>query len=330
MVKFNVLDCTLRDGGYVNNWMFGQEIARDVVANLCASGVEFVELGYLRDEEYEKERTVFSHIEQVNNLILDFSSQTKFLAMIDYGKFEMSKIVPKTENVKLDGIRVAFKKNDINSVFDYLKQVKDAGYCLFVNPTSVDAYSDDEFVQLVNRVNELKPYSFSLVDTNGGMTLADLKRLFDLINKNLSEDILPCFHFHNNLKLAFSLAQYLISVAQRDLIIDSTILGIGRATGNVCTELLVSYINNLGVKKYQTEIFDALISKYFEPIYAKFSWGEATPYYLSAVNHCHPNYAKFLVEHNVSPSLMSKCFEQIPQENKFVYNQAIIEQLCRF
>ena len=45
MGSISVLDCTLRDGGYVNNWSFGQEAICGVIGGLEESGVNILELG---------------------------------------------------------------------------------------------------------------------------------------------------------------------------------------------------------------------------------------------------------------------------------------------
>ena len=42
-----ILDCTLRDGGYVNNWEFGRHAIASILDKLEAGGVEIVECGFL-------------------------------------------------------------------------------------------------------------------------------------------------------------------------------------------------------------------------------------------------------------------------------------------
>ena len=121
MFNIKVLDCTLRDGGYVNNWDFGLSLSQKFIKNIDEAKIEYAEIGFLKDTEYNQEKTVFSDIKQVNNIIpTDFKHYSKIVAMIVYGNFDVSKIVPKTEDITLDDIRVTFKKNEIESVFDYL------------------------------------------------------------------------------------------------------------------------------------------------------------------------------------------------------------------
>lgn len=69
MNKINLLDCTLRDGGYVNDWRFGQEAIQDMTEKLANTNVDILEIGFLKDEPYQPDRTVFNSMDQVKKLI---------------------------------------------------------------------------------------------------------------------------------------------------------------------------------------------------------------------------------------------------------------------
>lgn len=330
MFNIKVLDCTLRDGGYVNNWDFGLTLSQKFLKNIDNACIEYAEIGFLKDSEYNQEKTVFNEIEQIKNVIpRNFKHNFKIVAMIVYGKFNVNKIVPKTQDVVLDAIRVTFKKNEIESVFDYLEKIKLAGYQLFVNPTNVESYSDEELLNLIKKVNMLNPYGFSIVDTNGVLKENDLLRLYHLINHNLKKDIALCFHSHNNLQLSFSNAQCLIkSCHNRELVIDSTVFGMGRGAGNLCTELLTQYLNDNYNANYNIIPILKIIDEQINPIFAKTPWGYSVPYYLAATNHCHPNYAKYLVDKQTVPvEVINALLSAIPQQKKSTYNQELIKQI---
>lgn len=330
MFNIKVLDCTLRDGGYVNNWDFGLALSQKFLKNINKAHIEYVEIGFLNDSEYNKEKTLFSEIEQIKNIIpVNFEHNSKIVAMIVYGNFDINKIVPKTDDVVLDAIRVTFKKNEIEMVFDYLKKIKLAGYQLFVNPTNVELYSDEELLNLIKKVNELEPYGFSIVDTNGVLKENDLLRLYHLINHNLKKDITLCFHSHNNLQLSFSNAQCLIkNCHNRELIIDSTVFGMGRGAGNLCTELLIQYLNDNCNANYDIIPILKIIDEQINPIFVQTPWGYSVPYYLAATNHCHPNYAKYLVDKQTVPvELINELLKLIPNDKKSGYDMNLIKQL---
>ena len=44
--KIVLLDCTLRDGGYYNNWDFPKNLISKYLKSMAASGVEFAEIGF--------------------------------------------------------------------------------------------------------------------------------------------------------------------------------------------------------------------------------------------------------------------------------------------
>ena len=69
MNNIKLLDCTLRDGGYVNNWEFGYDRIKNIIKFLEKSGAEILELGFMRDEQYKKDRAIYNSIAQVVDVI---------------------------------------------------------------------------------------------------------------------------------------------------------------------------------------------------------------------------------------------------------------------
>ena len=170
--------------------------------------------------------------------------------MINYGEFSLEKI-PVYQGKGIQGIRVAFHKKDADKATEYCRKLKEKGYMVFVQPMISLSYSDTEFIQLIQRVNEIKPYAFYIVDSFGMMKRKNLLRLFYMVEHNLSEDIWVGFHSHNNLQLAYSNAQSLIEAqTTRNIIIDTSVYGMGRGAGNLNTELFADYLNEYTEKKY--------------------------------------------------------------------------------
>ena len=58
--SIKVLDCTLRDGGYILDWMFGYKSIKSIVENLSSSGVDFIESGFLKECILDCDKTFFS------------------------------------------------------------------------------------------------------------------------------------------------------------------------------------------------------------------------------------------------------------------------------
>lgn len=327
-MNIKILDCTLRDGGYVNNWEFGLKNSKTIVERLCQAKIDYLEVGFLQNAEYTSSKTIFNNIQEVNNVV-PANCTSNIVGMIVYGKFDINKIIPKTDDIKLNSIRVTFKKHEINTVFPYLEKIKDCGYKLFINPTNIESYSDKEILDIIERVNKIQPYGFSIVDTNGVLKEKNIQRLFYLIDNNLDEKIKLGFHSHNNLQLSFSNAQCLIKNSQnRELIIDSTVFGMGRGAGNLCTELITQYINDNYNENYDLIPILKIIDEQINPIFAQTPWGYSVPYYLAATNHCHPNYAKYLVDKQTVPvEVINDLLKTIPHNKKSNCDIDLIKQI---
>lgn len=323
-----ILDCTLRDGGYVNNFAFGEDTAKQIVSGLVESGVEYVEVGFFRNTKSDTETTVFTSFSDVEHLLPATKNNSKYYAMIVYGKFDIDKIPPKSQT-KIDGIRVTFKKKEIDEALAYIKQIQDKGYIVSANPTGVHQYSDNELLSLVENINQYNPNIFAIVDTLGLLKSDELLRIFYLINHNLNENMTIAFHSHNNLQLSFSNAQALLATnTKRDLIIDASVRGMGRGAGNLCTELLLQYMNDNFDKKYNLIPILKIIDEQIDKIYATNPWGYNVPYYLAASLKCHPNYASFLTDKaSISVESISEILALIPENKKSNYDEKLIQEL---
>ncbi len=330
MYDIKILDSTLRDGGYVNNWLFGFNEIKSIIENLNNAQMDYIEVGFLKDCEYDKEKSSFNQIEDVNNIISKFKIFSKFAVMVDFGHFDQSKIIPKTSEIKLDSIRVTFKKHEVNDVLSFLNMIKRNGYELFVNPANIDTYSDEELLELIRKINAIKPYGFTIVDTTGALEDNNILKLYSIIDRNLDKDVVLGFHSHNNLQLSFSNAQCLMKINKaRKLLIDSTIFGMGRGAGNLCTELLIDYVNEHFNGSYNIVPILQIIDKYINPIFFRTPWGYSVSYCLAAKNHCHPNYVKYMLENDInSVETINKFLKLIPNNKKSIFDLDFIRNIC--
>ncbi len=314
MNGIKVLDCTFRDGGYVNNWEFGQENIEQILHNLVNSKLDYIELGYLKSVEYDRNKTIFSSIEDIKKICETYSEQ-EFCVMINYGDFQIEDLPQ--NNIKNLNIRLAFKKKDINSAIEDGYNLKNKGYKIFINPMVTDSYADDELIKLITEVNKIQPVALTIVDTLGEMVEENIEKLYQIIEKNLDKNIALCFHSHNNMQKSFANTQYLIDLCKtHNLVIDASVFGMGRGAGNLCTELITQDINKNYYTKYDASKIIEIGKTYIMPIYEKKPWGCSAEYYLAALNHCHPDYAKYLKDKQLSGETISQILQSIPEEKK--------------
>lgn len=326
MNKVKILDCTLRDGGYCNQWDFGLQNARKIVNGLIQANVDIIECGILCEGKFLDGKTKFGDIAHINKILPANRENHLFVCLMNYGEYDVDNL-PECCNDSVEGIRVAFHKNDMEKALDLCKKIKQKGYWIFIQPMVSLEYSDEEFIKLIHKANELEPYAFYIVDSFGRMTRKDIVRLFYLVEHNLDRKIMIGFHGHNNLQLAFSNAQALVDInTKRMLIIDSCIMGMGRGAGNLNTELFIDYINEDG--KYIVEPILKVIDDVINIFHIKKSWGFSLPNYLSAIHNVHPNYASFLSEKNtLTVQNINEILTLIQQNKKATFDKSYIENL---
>lgn len=328
MTNIKILDCTLRDGGYINNWEFGYQNIQTIISLLNSAHIDFIETGFMRYGINNPEQSLYGNFQQIKGFISPNINSDKLFGMIALGEFPIEK-VPEAKDSLIKGIRLIFKKHQLSQALTYCKTLKNKGYKLFINPTFIDQYSDEELFNLIGEINKINPYAMTIVDSMGVLKEKELLHIHNIIDNNLNESIALGFHSHNNLKLSFSNAQCLLKAnASRELIIDSTVFGMGRGAGNICTELLTQYLNDNYNGEYNLVPILKIVEEIINPIFKKQPWGYSVPYYLAAINHCHPNYAKYLIDkQSVSIDVINQILTAIPNEKKAIYDSELIEKM---
>lgn len=328
MRNVKILDCTLRDGGYINNWKFGKRVINDTVNNLKDAGIDIIECGFLRSVEYEEDTSVFSSVAQIESIITPKKENCMYVVMVELNKYQPELLDEYTGN-SVDGIRLTFRKKEWEKAKIVSQEIIQKGYKLFIQPVGTCTYSDDELLHLIKDVNRLKPYAFYLVDTLGMLYRDDMRRFYYLINNHLDKEICIGFHSHNNLQMSFANAQELIRLNQkRTIIVDTSVYGMGRGVGNLATELFVDYINNNIEQRYSLFPILNIADKYLMPIYAQQRWGYDLPYFLSATVKCHPNYAAYLMRRQtLSIEKIMQLLSLIPINFRDEYDEKLIERL---
>jgi 4-hydroxy 2-oxovalerate aldolase len=326
-----LLDCTLRDGGYVNDWRFGYLTIRSVVTRLDSAGIDIIECGFLDSYvECDKDRSLYPDIHSVaKTLANSLPKRAMLVAMIDFGRFSQDLLIPKSEAV-LDGIRLIFKKENIDEALKYARDIKRLGYKLFLNPVALTSYSDMELLLLIEKINEVEPFGMSIVDTYGLMFDNDVEKYVYLIDSNLNQKTALGYHTHNNLQMGNAhCVSYINRHLSRATVVDSSILGMGKNAGNACTELIGSYIEKVGLKQLDiSHIFECAYTDILK-FNVKQNWGYGLDNLLSAIHDCSPNWIKFLMNKNtLSIKGIRTILDSLPFEKREVsyFNQVTAEQ----
>lgn len=328
MANIKILDCTLRDGGYINEWQFGYQNIKSILNRLAKADIDIVECGFLEDSEYSEDYSFFSNVDQIEKFLPLDKRPTQYVAMTRYGHLDITRL-KEYDGKSIEGIRVTFHENEAEEAIEYCRQIQDKGYKVYVQPVGTTSYTDSYLLKIIEIVNSIKPYAFYIVDTLGLMKKNDLLRLFYLVDNNLHKDIIIGFHSHNNLQLSFSNAQELAELhTNRSIIVDSSVYGMGRGAGNLNTELITQHLNSLKNTNYSTEYLLEIIDETIIPLSEKYSWGYSVPYYLAAINNCHPNYATYLMNRKTLPvKSIGNILNMITQDKRELYNEQYIFDL---
>ncbi len=332
MNNIKLLDCTLRDGGYVNDWEFGYDNIINVFERLISAGIDIVEVGFLDDRRiFDINRTIMPDCNAVNKIYGGLDKEKSLIVgMIDYGTCGIENILPCNECF-LDGIRIIFKKEIMHQAISFCRQVKDLGYKIFVQAVSITSYCDDEMMELLELVNDLKPYAFSLVDTYGLLyNKQELVHYYNLTDKYMNNSIGLGYHSHNNFQLAYANCVELLESPpeNRIFLVDGTLYGMGKSAGNAPLELLAMYMNEHLNKNYNLgQILEAIDVTILE-IYRKIPWGYNFKFFMSASNDCHPNYVTYLMDKKtLSIKSINEILSGIESDKKLLYDKACIETL---
>lgn len=325
-----VLDCTLRDGGYVNNWNFGNGALTYIYDRLNLSGVDIIEIGFLdQNHQYDVNRTIQPDTSSMTKVFEKTTKKkTMIVAMIDYGTCSLDNIQPRSETM-LDGIRVIFKKENMYNAIEFGKGLIEKGYDLFLNMVSITSYDENDIIEFSKKVNLIKPFAVSLVDTYGLMHKEQMHFYFDLLNANLDSSIRIGYHSHNNFQLAYSNTIEILKLnGERSIILDGSLYGMGKSAGNAPTELLAMHLNETYGKEYDMNQILEAIDVNILPIYEKQYWGYGFQYYISAMNDCHPNYVNHLMnKRSLSIKDLNNILHEIKKELRLAFNEQHIEEL---
>lgn len=296
MSKIKLLDCTLRDGGFINEWRFGKEVILNIIERLNLAGIDFIELGYLRDfVKYDINNSQFSSTDDAQNILSKIQIDKKITLILDYGACDINNIHPALKT-KIYGIRLTFKKSEIQKAFEFAIQLQNLGYKVFLQPVNIMGFSTQELLRVIQNANKINPETLCIVDTYGFMDRHDLLEKFYLLDGNLHKNIKIGYHSHNNLQLAYSNCVELIEHnTQREIILDCSVFGMGKGAGNAHTELLASYLNKKYNFKYNIEQILEIIDIYIEKERQRHFWGYSLLYYLAAITKTHHSYVRFLL-----------------------------------
>lgn len=326
--QIQLLDCTLRDGAYIVDAMFGEPALRGILKKLNEANVDIIECGWLKNKKHEAGATFFHVPSDIKKYMEKKNPDSIYVAMIDWDRYDLSQL-PACDGDSIDAIRVVFPQGHFREGIALGKIICEKGYKVFFQAANTLGYSDEELIELAREVNRARPEGLSIVDTFGAMYGSDLEHIVKLLDEHLAEDIKMGFHSHNNQQMSFSLSMQfaeLLGKSGREGIIDASLCGMGRGAGNATTELVANYLNRKQHGNYDMNAILDAIDMYMGYFQANYRWGYSTPYFIAGMYCTHVNNIAYLLNnHRTTAKDMNYIIEALSPEDRRRYDYDLLE-----
>ncbi len=287
-LNYKILDCTLRDGGYYNNWNFSFRLIQDYLNSIGKTNIEYVELGF---RGFYKNKNIGLTGYTDDNLInkLNFPESLKIGVMVNASDLFKNNLSPLKNlkrlfpniNKKISFVRFACHYDEIFGLRDCIRWLSQNRVSVFINIMQISEINLDKLKKVCLNLSKTNVEALYFADSLGALEIKKFKKFIQLTDKYWKKDL--GLHAHDNLNLALKNSKFAIKNNFRW--IDCTIMGMGRGPGNLKTEEILKKVDREQVKKIKT-----LKIKYFEDLKKKYRWGTNYYYKEAAKRKIHPTY----------------------------------------
>lgn len=287
-----VVDCTLRDGGLVNNFEFSDEFVKELYRTNIKAGVDYMEFGYKASKDiFKKEdfgKWKFCDEEDIRAIVGNNDFDLKIAVMTDVGRTDYKNDILKKEDSVIDMVRTATYIHQIPTAIEMIQDAHEKGYETTVNIMAISKVREEELQNGLEILAESDVDVIYLVDSFGAFYPEQVRRLTDKymdIAEKHGKRI--GIHAHNNQQLAF--ANTIEAASKGASLLDATVSGMGRGAGNCFMESLLAFLRN---PRYNMVPVMDFVEKYIGAEREKGSvWGYDIPYLLTGVLNAHPSSA---------------------------------------
>jgi 4-hydroxy 2-oxovalerate aldolase len=286
--QIKVLDCTIRDGGLMNEWKFDDDFVRAVYRACVEAGVDYMEMGYRTSEKYFSRKDngpwKFCWEEDVRRIVGDNDTALKLSVMADIGRVDYDDFLPASESV-FDMVRVACYIHQMDVAIATAEHCMDKGYEVTINLMAASKVMERDLDEALDDVAKSRVPVLYIVDSFGAMYCEQVEALAKKYLAALPGRTIG-FHGHNNRQLAF--ANTIEAIIHNCNMLDASLLGVGRGAGNCPLECLMSFLKN---PKFRVRPLLKVIQEKLVPLSKQIAWGYHIPYLITGVLNEHPRAA---------------------------------------
>ncbi|MBT3261226.1 hypothetical protein HOC37_01800 [bacterium] len=327
MKKTTILDCTLRDGGYYNNWNFDLNLIEKLIDALSKSGVDIVEMGYksLNTNQFYGlckycSESQLQFLKRYPNMEYAFMLDAKEFLLADgqINKEALYSIVKSQKDSVFHWCRVASYYETIEGANKLACLLSELGYQVVFNFMGVSLLNESQIIDGLKKIKDAPFKVLYFADSFGNFSVKNIAYYKKLFSTYFKGEI--GFHAHDSQGLAY--ANTLSAIEEGISFIDATVTGMGRGAGNLKLEqiILAMYFNN-DRKNFNAFSLLDVIEKHFIPLNNKYRWGWNLSYMLSGLENLHPTYCqKLRSAHQYTMAQVNEILRGIPKENREKYN----------
>jgi len=291
--KVTLLDCTLRDGGYYNDWDYTPTLVNRYLQAMGAARIPIVEIGfrttetgrYMGPTAYSTDRYLES---------LDLPSNVAFGVMVNAKELvaggRSDKVVDQlfraSDRSPVRMVRIAANFSEVEALTPGVARLHDLGYRVGVNLMQIASRTEDEIRRFAELARSWKIEVTYFADSFGGMHPPQIAQIVQTLSDGFGGPI-GC-HTHDNMSMA--LANTLAAIEAGATYVDATVLGMGRGPGNARTEYVAYELNRRGLAELDAVKLLPLVTGDFADLQREYGWGSNIYYFLSAANNIHPTY----------------------------------------
>jgi 4-hydroxy 2-oxovalerate aldolase len=289
--EIKVLDCTIRDGGLMNNHKFDDQVVKAVYTACVEAGVDYMELGYKASRKIivpgEYGPWKYCTEEDLRRIVGDNPAPLKLSVMADAERTDYHEDIPPKNQSVVDLVRVATYISQIPTALEMVKDAHDKGYETTVNLMAVSTVPEYELNEALELLAQSEAMAIYVVDSFGTLyseQIEHLIRKYLHYCKDAGKEV--GIHAHNNLQLSF--ANTIEAIVLGANMLDATMAGLGRGAGNCPMELLIGFLHN---PKYNLLPILRCVQDTIEPLRSELMWGFDLPYMLTGFLNQHPRAA---------------------------------------
>lgn len=295
-MKTKILDCTIRDGGHINNWAFPDSCVRASYFAALKSGVDYFEIGYKTPVTGAvPSRGPFGICEDSYLAsVVTPNEKCRISVMVDAGKVDCDLFPKKGAGTTVDTIRVAAYPHELEKAFALIEDFHGKGYEVFLNLMASSELTAAHYSLLRDWKGKDIISCINFADSFGSFLPKDISAQFSELKAAGYDHI--GYHAHNNLQMAF--ANTLQAIAEGAYCVDASAYGMGRGAGNLPIEVLLSYLAKQGEANYNPVPYLDAIDRYFAPLAKEYEWGYGLSSLISGIMNIHPYYVNALFAKN--------------------------------